>query len=205
MVTRVWLVVALAFIAVPATLMGSTTYFFINENPDYTDALAEESYEPVWNAEIIEVESDSEVSTPDGYEETDTAYIHSLGLLAPSELDANPGTYKDWRSDFWHNRYWGSTITTSYSTPSLKRVQVTSCTGRYTAPGIVAVNDSTICSNLQGGGWFPGWQTAWGWRIQWAKSWTYGSGNTWSWTQIGRHSWNAPETPPRTHVGPITW
>jgi hypothetical protein len=190
----------------PATLMGSTTYFFINENPDYSDELAEGGEDPVWQAEIIEIESDSAISAPDGYEETDTAYIHGIGLLAPSELVAQTGTYSDWHYDFWHNRYWGSTITTSYADPQhlFKRVQVQSVTGRYTIPGVVAVNDSTICPQLQGGGWFPGWKSAWGWRIFWANSWSYGSGYTKTWTQIGWHNWNGPDFL-RTRVGPITW
>jgi hypothetical protein len=201
MVTRIGLVVALACVAMPATLMG-TTYFFINENPDYSDSLAAAGEEPLWQAEIIEVESDSEIDAPSGYEETDTAYIHSMGLLAPSELvlGSGPGVYKDWHTDLWHNRYWGSIITTSYAGP-LKRVQVNSTTGRY-APGIVAVNDSTICPQLQGGGWFPGWYSAWGWYVQWAKSWSYGDTKTW--TQIGWHNWNSGDFL-RTHVGPITW
>jgi hypothetical protein len=188
---------------IPAILMGSTTYFFINENPYYSETEAEQSEEPLWQAEIIEIESDSAISAPDGYEETDTAYIHSIGLLAPSEqvLYSGPGVYKDWHNDFWHNRYWGSTITTSYAGP-LKRVQVNSTTGRYYGPGIVAVNDSTICPQLQGGGWFPGWYSAWGLYVHWAKSWSYVDTKTW--TQIGWHNWNGPDFL-RTHVGPITW
>ena len=212
---KIGLIVSMLVLVVGCDKMGSQgpvvraqsgsagVYFFINENPDYSDSLAQTSEEPVWNAEIIEIESDSAISTPDGYEATDTAYIHSLGLLAPSELVAFP-TYQDWHSDFWHNRYWGSTITTSYAnaTHTLKRVQVNSITGRYTGPGIVAVNDSTICPGLAGGGWFPGWYSAYGWYVQWARSWSYSDTKTW--TQIGWHNWNTPEYL-RTHVGPITW
>jgi hypothetical protein len=205
MVSRIGLVVVLAFAAVPAMLMGDTTYFFIDENPYFDDEL-EAGEAPAMKAAIVEVESDSEVSAPDGYEETDTAYIHSLGLLAPSELAlcSGLGVYKDWHTDFWANREWGTGIMTSYI-GGYKLVQVLTVTARYTIRGIVSVNDTTISPIIPpNGGWYPGWITKWGARIQWAASWLYDEEDSYSWTQVGRHSWN---TGPilRTHVGPIVF
>lgn len=201
MVTRIGLVVALACIAVPATLMGSTTYFFINENPDFSDAIAETSEAPVWKADIMEVESDSAVSTPDGYEATDTAYIHSLGLLAPSEEVAlTAGIYRDWHYDFWANREWGSQIRTwSYG---YKLVTVLSGTYRITIPGSVAVRCTTLLESEPI--WTPPWATGSWWRVQLTNTWAYSNNYWWHWTQIGRHMWSGPDNR-RTKVGPIRY
>jgi len=192
MVSRIGLVVVLAFAALPATLMGSNTYYFINQNPNYSDSLVEASEVPVWQAEMLEIESDLAVSAPAGYVATDTAEIHSLGLLTPSEIAGKPGTYKDWYTEFWRNRQWGSCITTSYATQGYKRVSVMSGTYRYTVPGTVAVQCSTYRNSL--GYWGPGWKVDYWWKVERAKAWLYKSDQVWSWKQKGWHWWGSGDT-----------
>ncbi|HTW92949.1 MAG TPA: hypothetical protein VMH22_14755 [bacterium] len=210
MVTRVVLVVALACFAVPASLMGSATYLFISENPDFSDAVVDTSQNPVWKAAITEIESDSEVSAPDGYEQTDSAYIHSLGLLTPSEIDLlTTDVHRDWHSECSRNRKWNSQITTSYTgnNNQYKLVQVLSGTYRCYIPGPVAVRCTTWKASWGQGGpgsyvpvWYPDWAHGSWWKVELSNSWQYGNGSTFAWIQNGRHTWDSPDTL-RTSVG----
>jgi len=199
MVTRVGLVVALAFITVPATLMGSTTYYFIRENPDWSATLTGDT--AVWRAEIIEMEADSTPSAPDSFVTTDTVEIHSLGLQTPSEDlgDADNSPYIDWHSDWWHNRQWASwTIPGSLWWPSgqhRKTMTVGSGTYRPTIPGPCYVR----CNTYRNGAsyWDLGWKGDGHWYITnyvMAKTYDYPYGEQWSWHVYGSHWWGSGAT-----------
>ncbi|GEM_PF-1142944 len=175
---------------------SAVVHYFINQNPDYSDSLAGVSEDPVWVAEIIEIDADSTatVSTPDGYEATDTAEIHSLGLLTPSEnLHAAIGqNHSDWHSNFWANRKWGSWINVGYRTSKLKFATCGTGTYRYTIPGWCLIRCRTKCNSevWWDHWWWDGADRTWGYAEQ--QTWTYPAENTyWSWDQEGWHSWGS--------------
>ena len=188
MVIRVGLVGALALIAVPTTLMGSDTYYFIRQNPEYSDTIFPDT--AVWPAEIIEILADSIPPTPDSFVTTDTTAIHSLGLMTPSESRlASP--WMDWHSDFWANRQWASWMTPGYvyrNNQKRKTLCAASGTYRITIPGCVGVRCTTYLEfshHWDTVALRPEWYNT---EVEVGKTWEYGLW-TWHWQQNGTHYW----------------
>ncbi len=179
---------------VPAILMGSDTYYFIRENPDWSDTLTGDT--AVWRAEIIETESDSTLVTPDGWEATDTAEIHSMGLLTPTEAyeaattkweDKHESPGRMWISwlipgcAWYQNKQWR----TMYNASGTYR------TGFW--PGLVAVRGRCFINSVLK------WDSEWRWSIfsksiVVGKSWMYPLTSSWVWDEYGYHDWGTPPT-----------
>jgi hypothetical protein len=190
MVSRIGLVLALACVAVPATLMGSDTYLFIRQNPGWSDTLVEDT--AVWRAEIMEILADSVPSGPDSFVTTDTAEIHSLGLMTPSESRiASSSWWMDWHENYGANRQWASWIVPGYvyrGGQKRKTLTVGSGTYRIWMPGCVGVRCTTYLQYTHY--WDtvavkPQWYNM---SIQVGKTWEYGSW-IWHWQQNGTHYW----------------
>jgi hypothetical protein len=181
----------------PATLMGSTTYYFIKSNPDWSDSVAATADTAVWHATIIEMESDSVPSTPDSFEMTDIDDIHSLGLLAPTEA-------YDAATTKWEDRHeYGGRLWTSWLIPGVhwrngvqkRTMYVASGTYRTNSYGFVAVRGRCFIN----GGANPKWDSKWVWSwpsnaIVVGHSWEYPTGPAWYWDEYGYHDWGTPPT-----------
>jgi|GEM_PF-2024602 len=194
MVTRIGLVVALACIAVPATLMGNTWYF-IRQNP----ALDSSSFRgdtAVWCEDIMKIEGDSAPTTPDSFVAITAAGLDSLGLQdADTQLlyaasgyykvDSHASPGRIWKSWF----IWGDAWT-----PEGHKTVVWASSGTY-RPGLfnygyVAVTDSVYLYNTRK--YYIPWQSHWPDKaivITTRVSYPYGQ-RLW-WRLWGTHSWGS--------------
>jgi hypothetical protein len=198
MVSRIGLAVVLAFAAVPATSMGSDTYYFIQVNPAYEDSLAASSGSPVLHAVIIEVESDSvPYYTPDSFQVTDIDGIHSLGLLTPSETREGTGRWEDYHDDY-PGRAWTSWLLPGYVwLYGEKYRNMYCCSATYRVPpagaGYVYVRGRAYMNTVNKV------MDKWDWRwpskaVSVGGSFSYQMGYPVVWDEYGYHDWGTAPT-----------
>lgn len=187
MVTRIGLVVALACIAVPATLMGSTWYF-IRQNPAL-DTASSDGDTAIWCGDIMQIDGDSTPITPDSFVAITAAGLESLGLFT-----ITPGNYVV-DSQVSPGRIWKSWLTwgTRWYKDRLWKV-MTGASGTYRTGfwgGYLAVTDS-----IYGGGglvkrYNPWKSTPYGHGISVGSTVQYPLTSYWLWQVWGTHSWGS--------------
>ena len=190
MVTRIGLVVALACIAVPATLMGSTWYF-IRQNPALDTASAGDT--AIWCQDIMEISSDSTPVTPDSFTAITANGLDSLGLQGPSaQLQNAPSGFYAVDSEYSTNRIWKSwLIWQTYWYKSKKEIYLTGASGTYrpNSWGYVAVFDSIYWAYRPEA--YNAWQHTYGTYIIVNSSFLYPWGAGAWWRVWGTHSWGS--------------
>ena len=189
------LAVALAFVAVPAQLMGSTTYFFISQNPDWSDSAAAMAETPIWHATIIEMESDSLPSAPDSFVTTDIDEIHGLGLLTPSETREATERWEDYHNDGC-GRAWTSWLLPGYAwinNEQYRTMYVCSATYRTQNYGYCYVRGQCYLNGINKimdkhqGGWPVN-------AVAVGASFAHKLSYPWTWDEYGFHDWGTPPT-----------
>ena len=192
MVSRIGLVVALACVAVPATLMGSTWYF-IKQNPAL-DTASSVGDTAIWCEDVIQINGDLSVGdstpiTPDSFVAITAAGLDSLGLLT-----GTPGNYAV-DSEYSAGRIWKSWLTwgTTWYQNKLWKV-MTGASGTYRTGfwgGYLAVTDS-----IYGGGgivkrYNPWKSTPYDHAIVVYSRVQYPTTDYWLWQVWGTHSWGS--------------
>jgi len=188
MVTRVGLVVALACIAVPATLMGSTWYF-IKLNPAVDTASMGDT--AIWCGDLIQIDGDSTPITPDSFVATTAYGLETLGFLPA----ANSGNYAV-DSEYAPNRIWKSWLiwgTTYYQGKQVKVMWGSSGTyrpGGLLHRGYVAVTDS-VYGDGKRQAWIDWHSQEWDNAIVVTSRFQYPLTSYWLWQVWGTHSWGS--------------
>jgi len=193
MVTRIGLVVALACIAVPATLMGNTWYF-IRQNPALDTASADGDT-AIWWSDIMQIEGeedgDSTPTAPDGFVAITSAGLDSLDSLFSLTLAS--GNYAV-DSHVSPGRMWKSSLQWGTMWFQGKLWKIMECkSGTYRTgfwPGYVAVTDSFRYYNKYVHNPWVSWplgksMIVWN-RIMYPYHNTY-----WWWRLWGTHSWGS--------------
>lgn len=191
MVSRTGLMVALACIAVPATLMGSTWYF-IRENP----ALDSSSFDgdtAVWCEDIMKIEGDSAPTTPDSFVAITAAGLDSLGFQDPDTqlLYAASGNYAV-DSHASPGRIWKSWLIWGEGWIKGERKMIvwgSSGTYRTNSYGYVAVTDSMYLYNTRK--YHLPWKSKLGTAIVVTTRIAYPYGARMWWRVWGTHSWGS--------------
>ena len=195
MVTRIGLAVALACVAVPTTLMGSTWYF-IRQNPAL-DTCSFEGDTAIWCQDIIEIDGDSTPITPDSFVTTDSAGLDSLGLQGPNAelLAATLGNYAV-DSQCAPNRMWKSWLIGGDCWVKSKHYRtMTGASGTY-RPGNFNWGYVAVADSIYGNGTAKAYNYPWHhdynnaivvcshimypWGLPW-----------WEWQVWGNHSWGS--------------
>ena len=188
MVARIGLVLALACIAAPATLRGSTWYF-IKLNPAADTASIGDT--AIWCGEVMEVDGDSTPTPPDSFDAVSAYGLETLGFMPT----AGAGNYAV-DSEYAPNRIWKSWLIwgSGYDNHGNKCKIMWGSAGTYRPGGLfhegyVAVEDSVHGDTIRRvNDWIS---SPFNSAIVLTNRFNYPIQAYWRWDVWGTHSWGS--------------